>query len=248
MLLIAECTRSTDYVPIPLSFGTWDWEKRVQWYQALPKPSRAQKRNRRKTLGKSSVAPESLASGPVVPLESSAVQSAPETYTLFPLESSILIPVTPPPEERTMSPRPGVSHVTLGTRSGEPLPVPHSTCSYITLAQYKVNNPLVFQPIVREIGLGENAEGNTIPISPPPLGLVMEVSSIPEGQNIRRKFIFIFFIFYFFFIFIFIFYFFYFLFFFIFYFFYFLFLFLLFIFYFYFFIFFFFGTWSMVVG
>ena len=57
----------------------------------------------------------------------------------------------------------------------------------MTLAQYKVNNPLLFQPIVREIGLGENVEGNTIPISPPPWGLATEVSSIPEGQNIRGK-------------------------------------------------------------
>ena len=62
-------------------------------------------------------------------------------------------------------------------------PVSHSTQSPMTLAQYQVDNPS--QPIIRESGLVENLEVNTI--SPPPLGFVTEVSSSPERQNIRRR-------------------------------------------------------------
>ena len=64
-------------------------------------------------------------------------------------------------------------------------PVSHSLKSPITLAQYQCYHP--FQPIVRESGLGENVEVNTIPISPPPLGFATEVSSSLEGHNIRRR-------------------------------------------------------------
>ena len=53
----------------------------------------------------------------------------------------------------------------------------------MTLAQYQVDNPL--QAIIRESGLEESLEVNTI--SPPPLGFATEVSSSPERQNIRRR-------------------------------------------------------------
>ena len=215
--------------------------------------SRAQKRSRQKIFSKFLVAPESLASGPIVPLEPSAAQPAPETFTLLSLEVSTLIPVTLPPVELTMSPRPGVSHVielvaptpvncmlTIGPGPGinsealelvEPTPVAQESLeggirrvepifqplkrkrgfggTSKEVVQSAISLPSAFemaepvspstrspmtcqvdhpsQPIVRESGPGEILQANMIPISPPPLGFATEVSSSPEGQNIRRR-------------------------------------------------------------
>ena len=109
------------------------------------------------------------------------------------LENELVAPplVAPPPVNCMSTIGPGPVINSEATELVKPTPsafemaepVPHSTQSLMTLAQYQEDNPS--QPIIRESGLVENLEVNTI--SPPALGFATEVSSSPERQNIRRR-------------------------------------------------------------
>ena len=69
----------------------------------------------------------------------------------------------------------------------EPGPVFYSLKRPMPLAQYQVDHP--FQPIIilESAFVGSLQEDNLIPIGPPSLGFVTEVSSTPAVQNIRRR-------------------------------------------------------------
>ena len=171
---------SVDYIRIPFEFRRWTPEVRRNWFDTHPMGTlwtTGQKKLRKEARDDCMATIGSGSGSKLVALENELV--AP--------------PLVAPPSGGcmlTISQGPCIHSEALECELVEPAPVAqqsierenpvsHSLKSPITLVQYQANHPT--QSIVRESG------ANMIPISPLPLGFATEVSSSPEGQNIRRR-------------------------------------------------------------